>query len=59
MITPDKTYWQSRLEFGNKQLAYGGSKSTCTAGPFTFQFKEFIVKLEDNDRGRRLVFSKS
>lgn len=57
MITLDKTYRQSHLS--NKQLAYDGSKSAYTAGPLSFQSKEFIVKLEDKDRGGRLVFLKS
>uniref|UniRef100_A0A162A543 Piwi domain-containing protein n=1 Tax=Daucus carota subsp. sativus TaxID=79200 RepID=A0A162A543_DAUCS len=51
MITLDKTYRQSHLS--NKQLAYDGSKSAYTAGPLSFQSKEFIVKLEDKDRGGR------
>lgn len=54
MKSLDKTYRQSHL--GNKQFAYDGSKSAYTAGPLPFPSKDFVVKLEDNDRSTRLVF---
>ncbi|KAL8146423.1 hypothetical protein AgCh_004241 [Apium graveolens] len=51
MKSLDKTYRQSHLD--NRQLAYDGSKSAYTAGPLPFSSKDFVVKLEDNDRASR------
>ncbi|KAK1398330.1 Argonaute [Heracleum sosnowskyi] len=51
MKSLDKSYRQSHL--GNKQLAYDGSKSAYTAGPLPFISKDFVVQLEESDRGTR------
>lgn len=51
MKSLDKSYRQSHL--GNRQLAYDGSKSAYTAGPLPFASRDFVVQLEDNDRGAR------
>lgn len=47
----EKCYRQSHL--GNRRCAYDGKKSLYTAGPFPFNSKEFIIKLEDSDTTRR------